>query len=86
MATIAATLAPGLVFLMNPAQKVVAWLHSANQVDVNPTVAEVEQFFDLLTSQWNPPFNKVEALVAVVGAPVGAGYQGGFLRGGGALD
>ena len=55
-------------------------LRTAKIVDVNPSVHDVELFYDLLTDYWNPTFAQVQALVKIVGAPAGNGYTGGFLH------
>lgn len=62
-----------------------ALLDSANGVDTDPTVAEVERYFDTLVTYWKPRVVHVFALTKVVGTKAGAAYQGGFLHGGGPL-
>lgn len=86
MTAIATVLGMGLGLYPTDAAKAEALLRGANAVTVAPTAQEVGQFFDLLGTYWVPSFKQVEALVKVIGTPVGALYHNGFVQGGAALD
>jgi hypothetical protein len=62
-----------------------ALARSANQVDTNPPAGEVQLFFDVLRSYWEPTPFEVNAAAGVMGTKVGHAYVGGFLHSGGAL-
>lgn len=75
----------GLWHLPDDAAKAEALLDAADKVDVHPTVAEVEAFFDQLENFWRCNMAQTNALMRVIGIPAGAGYAGGFLHNAGPL-
>ena len=67
------------------AENTQAMLDIASKVGAAPTVNQVEQLYDDLVMYGNLSDVHKRALEKVVGSQAGAGYQGGFLHGGGPL-
>jgi hypothetical protein len=68
-----------------PDLKADALIRAASTVDVVPTVAQIEHFYDFLLTFWTPTAAQTLAYAKVLGTKAGTSYTGGFLHGAGVL-